>query len=307
MQAGDPVEWFSEIPPVSRTYLALSSITTAACALDLISPFALYYNYKLIFHKGQVWRLFTNFLFFGQFGLDFLFHMYFLVRYSRLLEENSFRQRTADFVWMLLFGAACMTLFAPFVTIHFLGSSLTFMMVYVWGRRNRHERLSFLGMFPFTAPFLPWVLLVFSLLLNNTGTIDGIGIAVGHLYYYLEDVWPAVADARGWKRRKLLKTPYVIVKLVELFQGRPAGTVDIANDDLAGPALVPAMPAAALAGAAGIAAAADGGDAVAGEGAGADADADADGGAAPQAPPGHGPGGEGDAPPIAAGDEPQQW
>ena len=53
----------------------------------------------------QVWRLFTNFFFFGPIGLDFLFHMFFLVRYCRLLEEGSFRGRTADFVAMLLFGA----------------------------------------------------------------------------------------------------------------------------------------------------------------------------------------------------------
>lgn len=231
MQAGDPVEWFTEIPVVSRTYLALSFLTTAACALDLVSPFALYFNYKLIFQNGEVWRLFTNFLFFGTFGLDFLFHMYFLVRYSRLLEENSFRGRTADFIWMLVFGATLMTACAPFVSIHFLGSSLTFMMVYLWGRRNRYERLSFLGMFPFTAPYLPWVLLSFSYLLGHSVIVDVIGIVAGHLYYYLEDVWPAMADARGWKRRQLLKTPFVVTKLVEMFQGR-GGNVHLDNDDL---------------------------------------------------------------------------
>ena len=64
---------------------------------------------QLIVNKGQVWRLFTNFLFFGTFSLDFLFHMYFLVRYCRSLEEGSFRGRTADFVWMIMFGVFCMT------------------------------------------------------------------------------------------------------------------------------------------------------------------------------------------------------
>ena len=37
-------------------------------------------------------------------GLDFLFHMFFLARYCRLLEEGSFRGRTADFLYMLVFG-----------------------------------------------------------------------------------------------------------------------------------------------------------------------------------------------------------
>ena len=106
---GDVLEWYLEIPIVSRTYLTASFITTAACALELVSPFSLYYNFKLIFHEGEVWRLITNFLFFGKFSLEFVFHMYFLMRYCRLLEENSFRGRTSDFVFMLLLSALFMT------------------------------------------------------------------------------------------------------------------------------------------------------------------------------------------------------
>lgn len=37
-------------------------------------------------------------------GLDFLFHMFFLIKYSKALEEGSFRGKSADFFWMLLFG-----------------------------------------------------------------------------------------------------------------------------------------------------------------------------------------------------------
>jgi Derlin-2/3 len=51
----------------------------------------------------------TNFLYFGPFGIDFLFHMFFLVRYCRNLEEGSFRGRSADFFYMLLFGAVLLT------------------------------------------------------------------------------------------------------------------------------------------------------------------------------------------------------
>ena len=44
----------------------------------------------------------------------------------------------------------------------FLGSALAFMMVYVWGRRNEHVRMSFLGLSPFRAPYLRWGLLGWS-------------------------------------------------------------------------------------------------------------------------------------------------
>ncbi len=37
-------------------------------------------------------------------GLDFVFHMFFLVKYCKTLEEGSFRGRSSDFLWMLLLG-----------------------------------------------------------------------------------------------------------------------------------------------------------------------------------------------------------
>merc|ERR1711959_11992 len=138
------------------------------------------------------------------FGLDYVFHMFFLVRYCRLLEENTFRGRTADFFFMLLFGATLMTAAAPFLNVHFLGSSLTFMMVYVWGYLNEHVRMSFLGLFNFNAPYLPWVLLFFSLLLGASPVMDLLGVAAGHIYYFLEFVYPRMRGVR------LLKTPRVI-------------------------------------------------------------------------------------------------
>ena len=140
----------------------------------------------------------TNFLFFGNFGIDFLFHLFFLYRYARPLEEGSFRRRTSDFFFMLLFGA----LFLIGVTvalappIHFLGSSLTFMLVYVWSKRNRDVQMRFLQMFNFTAPYLPWVLLAFSVLLHNNAVVDLMGIGAGHLYFFLEDVYPQLEGGR---------------------------------------------------------------------------------------------------------------
>ena len=82
--------------------------------------------------------------------------------------------------------------------------------VYVWARRNDDVRMSFLGLFPFAAPYLPWVLLSFSVLLGNPAQTDLVGIAVGHIYCFLEYTVPTIAEARGWRCTRVLKTPRLL-------------------------------------------------------------------------------------------------
>jgi Derlin-2/3 len=123
------------------------------------------------------------------------------------LEEGDFRGRTANFVWMLLFGITMMTLVAAYTGVHFMGNALTFMMLYVWGRRNEDVKMSIMGFITFHAPYLPYVMLGFSLLLGNPVKVDLIGIVVGHVYYFLEYVYPVLAEVRGWPATRLMEPP----------------------------------------------------------------------------------------------------
>ena len=72
----------------------------------------------------------------------YILFYFFSVHYCRSLEEGSFRNRTADFFYMILFGAILLLLVAPLAHLHFLGSSLTFMMVYIWARRNPFSKFN---------------------------------------------------------------------------------------------------------------------------------------------------------------------
>ena len=129
---------------------------------------------------SQYWRLITTFLYFGPLSLDLLFHVFFLQRYSRLLEESSGRS-PAHFSWLLLYATAFILCLSPLLSIPFLGSALSSSLVYIWSRRNPDTRLSFLGLLVFTAPYLPWVLMLFSLVLHGTVPKDEIcGVIVGH-------------------------------------------------------------------------------------------------------------------------------
>jgi len=51
----------------------------------------------------------------------------------------------------------------------------------VWGRRHQYVNLSFLGIFNFTAPYLPWVLLAFSVVLRSSPVVDLLGMVAGAL------------------------------------------------------------------------------------------------------------------------------
>jgi Derlin-2/3 len=103
---------------------------------------------------------------------------------------------------MFIFGGTLMIIMALFINIVFLGSALTIMLVYVWSRRNPYVRMNFFGLLNFQAPYLPWVLFAFSLLLGNSVIVDLMGIIVGHIYYFLEDIFPR--EHGGFK---ILKTP----------------------------------------------------------------------------------------------------
>lgn len=222
-----PLEWYLDIPIVSRVYFTLCVTTTSLVALDIVSPFSLYYNFSLITEKYQFWRVFTTFLFFGNFSFDFMFHMYFSIRYCRLLEENSFSNRTIDFVILLLYGGISILLIAPFNFVHltFLGQCLTFMLVYVWGRRNPSVRMSFIGVFTFTANYLPLFLMMFSLMLGNNILIDVIGVVIGHIYFFLDDIYPELARLRGWKQVHYLRAPEWVKDYFR--SNRQANTINI--------------------------------------------------------------------------------
>ncbi|CAD6215855.1 GSCOCG00000671001-RA-CDS [Cotesia congregata] len=202
---------YLQIPTVTRAYTTACVLTTLAVQLDLVSPFQLYFNPILIVHQYQIWRLVTTFLYFGTVGFNFFFNMIFTYRYCRMLEEGPFRGRTADFVMMFIFGGVCMIIFAFFVNLLFLGHAFTLMLVYVWSRRTPFVRMNFFGLLNFRAPFLPWVLLGFSLLLGNVIWVDLVGMAVGHMYYFAEDVFPNQVGG-GFR---IIKTPQILKNLFD--------------------------------------------------------------------------------------------
>lgn len=189
------------LPPVTRLWAFSSVVVSLLEHVSLLSRYSLFYSPHLIW--VQPYRLVTTFLYFGEFGVDFLFHLFFFIRYSRMLEENHYAGHTADFAWLVVVCSALLLVTSPCISppLPFLGQPLAFVMVYIWSRRNRHVRLSLFGVLVITAPYLPIALCAFSWIITGSAMAvkgDLLGLCVGHICGYYES---DLQDGRmaGWQ------------------------------------------------------------------------------------------------------------
>lgn len=216
-------EYYLGIPIITRSYLTVCFLTTLAVHLDLVSPLKLYMRgFQSIVSTHEYWRFLTTFCFYDYIGLNFILHMFFLLRYCKFLEQGSFRNRTGDFLFFCLFSSVMLIglnyLLHYWNFIHrpifFLAPSLAFAIVYLWARRNPHFSMTFLHLVNFTAPWLPWVILGFGYLMGNSPINDLLGIGVGHVYFYFVDIYPEFSG------RQILATPSIFHRL---FDAQPDG------------------------------------------------------------------------------------
>ncbi|XP_059461127.1 derlin-1.1-like [Corylus avellana] len=205
-----PAEYYRSLPPVSKAYGVACFMTTAAFSLGLYDPSRISLEYGLVIKSFQVWRLLTNFFFLGPFSLPFAFRLLIIAKYGVSLERGPFDKRTADYVWMLIFGALSLLVMAavPYLWSEFMGVSLVFMMVYIWGREFPNARINVYGLVSFKGFYLPWTMLAVDLLLDNPLMPDILGIVAGHLYYFLTVLHPLAGG------KYVFKTPYLVYKLV---------------------------------------------------------------------------------------------
>ena len=88
--------------------------------------------------------------------------------------------------------------------IVFMSNSLSFAMIYYWGRKSKNTIVNVAGLFNLRAPYLPWFYLILSMLWDVDFKQDILGILVGHFYFYFKDIHPRIKKSSGMN---LLKTP----------------------------------------------------------------------------------------------------
>ncbi|CAJ0572454.1 unnamed protein product, partial [Mesorhabditis spiculigera] len=217
-------DFIMAIPPVSRTYLGAATALMLITRLGLVNRFQYYLNWQLVFKEFQIWRIFTAFIYAGPASFNFVWTMLFAYRYLVALEEGSFRGRRAAYVLFFFYSMVFTTFFAFLTPSAYPSASFLMCVVYLWCRRNRSQRVNFMGWIVVT-DYLPWIMFGMTVILGNSYMADGIGILCGHTYYFLEDVFPR--QPGGWR---ILKTPRW---LKCIFDERYPVSEDERRDDMA--------------------------------------------------------------------------
>eukprot|EP00474_Spongospora_subterranea_P004261 CRZ04719.1 hypothetical protein [Spongospora subterranea] len=108
---------------------------------------------------------------------------------------------------MLLVGGAVLILVSLVVPgLYFLGASLVTYIIYVWSRKDPFGQATFFG-FRFSIWQLPFVLMVFHVLMGGSVIPDLAGIFAGHVYHFSIDIVPKVYGLT------VLKTPSFLASI----------------------------------------------------------------------------------------------
>lgn len=241
MAENTPEKWYKNLPPLTRIGLTAIFATTVLVQLEILNPMLIALNWPLVINKLQVWRLLSSVLFFGTFSFQFLFQLYFFSSFSSKLESNEIFNRPGDYLFFLL----CQIILLDVISLALawpngfpmLGPSLVFAILYYWSRREPYAMLNFFS-FTIKGYQFPFALIFFQLLIGGNIWMDLLGLASGHIYYFLKEVVPAEYGTT------LIKTPSFISNFMAQYAtGAPAAAAG-AGGGTAGarPAAAPAAP-----------------------------------------------------------------
>jgi len=225
--------WYRDVPPITKFFFTGTFLLGAMTSANLLGfiggPQGLLFDFTMLREKFQVWRLVTPFIFAGGFGLNFVFHLHILYENCKRYESNPYNTgaggTSADMFYMIVCGGVLCVLLALFESSLGLGMSvmsepILYMIIYVWSRRDPDMQLNMWGV-KFKALYLPWVYMAIRVVMGGSPTAILIGIAIGHLFYFLVEVVPAKHGV------ELVRTPQWCVDFLQWASGQSQGNPSV--------------------------------------------------------------------------------
>jgi hypothetical protein len=156
------VQAFQKTPPLTKGYLTASFLATAAGYVlnKNVFPPLLVLDWKKVATRGQIWRPFTTFFYFGPFGLGYVMTVR-LVWICMSSLERLHHHKPYDFWIMIVFGMLSMVVGYLILNLNarFLGHNLSTFLVYVWSRYHEGMEVNMFELFNTRAELLPWFFL----------------------------------------------------------------------------------------------------------------------------------------------------
>lgn len=215
---GDSLQdWFKTLPIVTKAFLVSTLLGGALLSFGMVSDYSMILNWPLIKNKFHFWRLFTSMIYAGKFSFNFAMHTYVLYENCKRYEANPFNTgaggTSADFIYMILLTSALLLVIAYYFDMMVISESVLYVIMYNWSRREADSPVGIFG-FKFKAIYLPWVYVGIRLIMGGSITEPLVGIAVGHLYYFLIEVLPVT---HGYN---LIKTPKFCIDFTDYVTGQ---------------------------------------------------------------------------------------
>jgi Derlin-1 len=210
--ANDISDWFKSIPLVSRYWFSACIILPLLGRIGLLSPMYMILLWDKFVYSFQLWRPLTAVFYYPitpQTGFHYLINLYFLYSYSTRIETGTFDGRPADYLFLLVFNWIVLVIIGFIGEFYLLFEPMILSVMYVWCQLNRDQIVQFWFGTQFKAIYLPWVLVLFNLILRGGGLTELIGILVGHLYFFIMFKYP-----QDYGGRVLFKTPSIFYRFL---------------------------------------------------------------------------------------------
>ena len=83
-------EYWDAMPPITRGYLTGALLMTSLSSFGMVNPVRMLFFPAPVIYKFEIWRLLTNFFFFGKFSFAFVMQMLILGRFGAQVEQGGF-------------------------------------------------------------------------------------------------------------------------------------------------------------------------------------------------------------------------
>lgn len=195
--ANSPQEVLEQLPSITKVWFIACFLMTAAVSFNVLAWQQIAYDWPSIWHKFEIWRFLTGFMFLGKFSLGFLFQIMMLVNFSWGYETNPFRTdggrgagTSADYAATLIFCGVLDLVVGYLLGEVFLARHLLYSLTYIWSRKNPDEVVSLMFGIKCTGLYLPWYFMAFSVCLGQGITPHLVGVVIGHIFYYITQIKP---------------------------------------------------------------------------------------------------------------------